>query len=133
MPEFALTPRQARLALDLLTGLVIVSVAFALAGLTWRLAGHAGSGAVTVPSGAAAVAAAPDIAPALALAPFGRAAAGEGAQPTTLPHELKGVIAASPRSFPPPSSRSAGRRPRRSASARRSAAGASRRSCATAC
>jgi type II secretion system protein I len=44
-------PRQARTTLDLLTGAVVVSVAFALAGLTWRIAGHAGTGAITVPSG----------------------------------------------------------------------------------
>ncbi len=96
MPSLDLTPRQIRLALDVLTALVIISVAFALAGLTWRLAGHAGSGAVTVPSGAAASAVAPDMAPAIALAPFGKAATGDGAQPTALPLELKGVFAASP-------------------------------------
>ena len=50
-PSLSLTPRQARTALDILTGLVVISVAFALAGLTWRLAGHAGTGAISVPSG----------------------------------------------------------------------------------
>ncbi|TGX54252.1 signaling protein [Sphingomonas gei] len=98
-PAFSLTPRQARTALDVLTGLVVLSVAFALAGLTWRLAGHAGTGAITVPSGRSAPALAPDIAPAIALAPFGKTSASEAAQATTLPLELKGVIAASPASL----------------------------------
>jgi general secretion pathway protein C len=95
-PAFALTPRQARTGLDLLTGLVVISVAIALAGLTWRIAGHAGTGAVTVPSGSSGPAVAPDIAPALALAPFGKPALADAGQATALPLELKGVIAASP-------------------------------------
>ncbi|HVJ02772.1 MAG TPA: type II secretion system protein N [Sphingomonas sp.] len=94
--DFSLTPRQARTALDLLTGAVIVSVAVALAGLTWRMAGHAGTGAITVPSGRSGPAVPPDIAAALALAPFGKPAINEAGQPTTLPLELKGVIAANP-------------------------------------
>ncbi|RYY29490.1 MAG: signaling protein [Sphingomonadales bacterium] len=96
MGGFSLTPRQARTGLDLVTGLVVVSVAIALAGLTWRIAGHAGTGAVTVPSGNSGPAIAPDIAPALALAPFGKPAAGDAGMPTTLPLELKGVFAARP-------------------------------------
>lgn len=92
----SLTPRQARTALDILTGLVVISVGFALAGLTWRLAGHAGTGAITVPSGRSGPAAAPDIAPAIALAPFGKAAVADASQATSLPLELKGVIAATP-------------------------------------
>lgn len=95
----ALTPRQARTALDILTGLVVLSVAIALAGLTWRLAGHAGTGAITVPSGSSGPAVAPDIAPALALAPFGKSAAGEAGQATSLPLELRGVVAATPASL----------------------------------
>ncbi len=90
----ALSPSQTRLALDLLTGAVIVSVAFALAGLTWRIAGHAGTGAITAPSGASAPSGSADIGPAIALAPFGKAESSEATQPTTLPLELKGVIAA---------------------------------------
>ena len=95
-PAFSLTPRQARTALDIFTGLVVISVGFALAGLTWRLAGHAGTGAITVPSGRSEPAVAPDIAPAVALAPFGKAAAADASQATALPLELKGVIAAIP-------------------------------------
>lgn len=94
-----LTPRQARTALDVLTGLVVISVAVALAGLTWRIAGHAGTGAITVPSGSSGPAVAPDIAPALALAPFGRQSASDAGQPTGLPLELKGVFAANPASL----------------------------------
>lgn len=93
---FTLTPRQARTGLDLVTGLVVVSVAVALAGLTWRIAGHASTGAVTVPSGRSGPATAPDIAPALALAPFGKPAIGEAGMATALPLELKGVFAARP-------------------------------------
>lgn len=92
----SLTPRQARTALDIFTGLVVISVGFALAGLTWRLAGHAGTGAITVPSGRSGPAVAPDVAPAIALAPFGKVAAADASQATSLPLELKGVIAAIP-------------------------------------
>ncbi|TGX43469.1 PDZ domain-containing protein [Sphingomonas naasensis] len=99
MSSLALTPRQARTALDIVTGLVVLSVAIALAGLTWRLAGHAGTGAITVPSGRSGPAVAPDIAPALALAPFGKSAENAAGQPTSLPLELKGVIAATPASL----------------------------------
>lgn len=93
----SLTPLQQRRALDLLTGAVVVSVAVALAGLTWRIAGHAGQGAITVPSGSRpAYAATTDIAPALALAPFGKAARADMAQATALEIELKGVVFAIP-------------------------------------
>lgn len=94
--QFALTPRQARTALDLFTGLVVVSVAIATAGLTWRIAGHAGTGAITVPSGQTGPALVPDIAQARALAPFGKSSASDATQATTLPLELKGVFAARP-------------------------------------
>ena len=96
---FNLTPRQGRTLLDVLTGAVVISVAFALASLTWRIAGHAGTGAITVPSGRSGPAVAPDIAPALALAPFGKASATEAAQATSMPLELKGVVAAVPASL----------------------------------
>lgn len=98
-PALALTPRQMRTALDLLTGAMVVSVAVALAGLTWRIAGHAGTGAITVPSGRSGPAVAPDMAPALALAPFGKAVVVDAPQPTTLPLELKGIVAAVPAEF----------------------------------
>lgn len=94
-----LTPRQSRTALDIVTAAVIVSVAVALAGLTWRIAGHAGTGAVTVPSGVRPVAQVADITPALAFAPFGKGAITDAAQATTLPLKLKGVFAASPASL----------------------------------
>jgi general secretion pathway protein C len=96
MTGLNLTPRQARTVLDLLTGAVVVSVAVALAGLTWRIGGHAGTGAITVPSGRSGPAAPPDIASAIALAPFGKAALADANQPTGLPLELKGVVAAFP-------------------------------------
>lgn len=96
MTGLNLTPRQARTALDLLTGAVVVSVALALAGLTWRIGGHAGTGAITVPSGRSGPAVPPDIASAIALAPFGKAALADANQPTGLPLELKGVVSAVP-------------------------------------
>jgi len=99
MTALSLTPRQARTTLDVLTALVVLSIAIALAGLTWRLAGHAGTGAITVPSGRSGPAVAPDIAPAIALAPFGKTSASEAAQATSLPLELRGVIAAVPASL----------------------------------
>jgi general secretion pathway protein C len=94
--RFDLTPYRMKIALDVLTGLVIISVAVALAHLTWRMAGHADVGAITVPATRSA-AAVPDVGPALALAPFGRAGLdGEGASPTTLQLALKGIVFARP-------------------------------------
>ncbi len=94
-----LSPRQSRTALDIATAVVVVSVAVALAGLTWRIAGHAGTGAVTMPSGVRPVAQAADITPALAFAPFGKGAVTDASQPTALPLKLKGVFAAAPASL----------------------------------
>ncbi|WP_294330274.1 type II secretion system protein N [uncultured Sphingomonas sp.] len=96
MTRFALTPRQTRTALDLLTGAMVVSVAVALAGLTWRIAGHAGTGAILVPSGRTAPDAQPDLTSVIGLAPFGKAVTADAPQPTALPLELKGVVAAIP-------------------------------------
>ncbi|MCW3847446.1 signaling protein [Sphingomonas sp. LB-2] len=94
----ALTPRQTKLALDLLTAGVVISVAFALAGLTWRIAGHAGVGAVTVPSGRSGPAMPANTGPAIALAPFGKGVATDASQPTALPLVLQGIVAAQPAS-----------------------------------
>ena len=91
-----LSPRQARTTLDLIAGAVVISVAVALAGLTWRIAGHASTGAVTIPSGARPVAVTADVTPALAFAPFGKGAATDATQATALPLKLKGVFAAVP-------------------------------------
>ena len=89
----ALTPQQKRRTLDLAIALAIVSVAFALAGLVWRMAGHAGTGAVTVPSeGRARPSVASDLGPLLSWAPFGQAAVGEATQKTGIQAELKGLI-----------------------------------------
>lgn len=91
-----LSPRQARTVLDIATAAVVISVAIALAGLTWRIAGHASSGAVTVPSGARSAAVPADVTAALAFAPFGKGAVTDASQATGLPLKLKGVFAASP-------------------------------------
>jgi general secretion pathway protein C len=94
--RFDLTPYRMKLALDVLTALVIASVAVACAHLTWRLSGNADIGAITVPAVRSAPPV-PDLAPALALAPFGRAGAdGEGATPTALQLTLKGIVFARP-------------------------------------
>ncbi|MHA6722503.1 type II secretion system protein N [Sphingomonas sp. RS2018] len=94
--RFELTPWRMARALDVLTALVIVSIAVALAHLTWRLGGNVDTGAITVPPVRRAVAVA-DVAPAIALAPFGRAGVnGEGAPATALPLVLKGVVFARP-------------------------------------
>lgn len=74
-----MTPKQARLGVDLFTGLVIASVALALANLTWRLQGYHGvePAAAPVAQGGGEMA---DIRPMIALAPFGSAlsVSGEG-------------------------------------------------------
>jgi general secretion pathway protein C len=91
-----LTPRQQRLALDLFTGLVVASVGVALATLSWRLAGFSGSAEPAIVPAAIRPAAAPaDIGAAVALAPFGRPSS-DGAPPTTLALELRGIIRARP-------------------------------------
>ena len=97
--RFDLTPYRVKLALDVLTGIVIVSIAFALAHLTWRLSGSADVGAITVPAVRSAPPV-PDLTATLALAPFGRTGAdGEGATPTTLQLTLKGIVFARPASL----------------------------------
>jgi general secretion pathway protein C len=93
----ALTPRQKRRTLDGAIALAILSVAFALAGLVWRMAGHAGTGAVTVPSeGRVPSAGVADLGPLLAWAPFGQAAIGDATQKTGIQAELRGLIFAIP-------------------------------------
>lgn len=88
-----MTPRQASRAADVFTGLVVASVAVALAGLTWHLFGAGPADPPPVTGGVAPAAA--DIGPALALAPFGRPDA-SSAQPTSLALQLRGVILADP-------------------------------------
>ncbi|WNO54787.1 type II secretion system protein N [Stakelama saccharophila] len=97
--DYRPTPRQIRTGLDLLAGAMVVSVAFALAGLTWRLAGHAGVGAITVPSADRPLTVSSDIGPALALEPFGRASPAQAADPTGIDARLTGIIFAVPSSL----------------------------------
>jgi general secretion pathway protein C len=93
-----MTPRQASRAADIFTGLVIASVAVALAGLTWRIMGARPADTPPPAAGAAPVPAPPaDVSAALALSPFGRPDAGS-AQPTGLALVLRGVVLADPRS-----------------------------------
>ena len=81
---------------DWLAAAAIVSVAFALAGLVWRIAGHADTGAITVPSDARARAVTVDSGPAVAWAPFGSPTAADATSPTGIQAVLKGVVFARP-------------------------------------
>lgn len=87
---------QVRLGIDVFTGLVVVSVGVALAGLTWRLAGY--SGAAPVAAAMADATGNPvDISGLLALAPFGTVvAASDGLTDGSL--HLKGILLAMPES-----------------------------------
>lgn len=93
-----MTPREIRFGLDGLTGVAIVSVAAALASLTWTLAGYA-SGASPV---AAAVEAyvppspAPDITALVNLPPFGKAVIGPATVAASGNLTLHGVLLANP-------------------------------------
>lgn len=90
-----MTPRQARLTVDIFTGAVIASVAFALASLTWRLSGDPGIGPATAPV-APGQTAATDIRPLIALAPFGTPVATTGVVASDGAVLLKGIFLASP-------------------------------------
>ena len=92
-----MTPRQASRAADIFTGLVIASVAVALAGLTWRLVGERPADTPPPASGSRPAPPPADISPMLALAPFGRPDA-SSAQPTSLGLVLRGVMLADPAS-----------------------------------
>ncbi len=92
------TPRRMRWVFAMFAAVVIASVAIALAGLTWHLAGYTGEPPVTSPvmhtTSAAAVA---DPAAVIALAPFGTAlSANPGANDQTV--RLKGILLATPAS-----------------------------------
>jgi general secretion pathway protein C len=92
-----MTPHQASRAADIFTGIVVASVAVALAGLTWRLVGQ-GSADTAIPATVSRpVPPSADISPALALAPFGRPDAAS-AQPTSLGLVLRGIMLADPHS-----------------------------------
>lgn len=91
-----MSPRDARLAVDIFAALVVASIGVALAGLTWRVLGDPGQRL-----GAAPVAARPqrrvDLAPLVALAPFGTAAPVASAA-TDQSVILRGILLAEPRS-----------------------------------
>jgi general secretion pathway protein C len=92
------TPREIRFAVDGLTGLVVISVAAALANLTWRLAGEAGAPSAV---GAAmeayvAPAPAPDVTGMINLPPFGSAVAAMASAAAPANLVLHGALAAVP-------------------------------------
>ena len=92
-----MTPRQARIGVDLFTACVVASVGVALAGLTWRLLGDPGTR-----YGATLVAAQPahpvDVGSIVAAAPFGAGGSVAGAPQTDQPFVLRGILLATPRS-----------------------------------
>ena len=91
-----MTPRQARLALDIFTAAVIVSVALALAALTWRVQGDTGTSPATAPV-APGASGQSQIGSILALAPFGRVIGGDvaiGSEEVS----LRAIFAAQPAS-----------------------------------
>lgn len=91
-----ITPRQAAIGADLFTGFVVASVAVALAGLTWRLAGDAERDAAPIVAAEAAPPPAADLGPVTSFAPFGRAAP-TVAGPSSSGLQLRGILLAVPR------------------------------------
>ncbi len=90
-----MTPRQARLSVDIFTGAVVASVALALANFTWRLTGDPGIGPAAAPvvaRGGRAV----DIAPLVAMAPFGTAVLVTGSATSEGAVRLKAIFLARP-------------------------------------
>lgn len=93
--DAGLARRGPAIAVTVLTGLVVVSVAAALAGLTWRLAGlNDGRAEVTLPQRPATAMLSDDLTPVLSLAPFGRGA--DDVQASTSGMVLKAIFLASP-------------------------------------
>ncbi|WP_428332300.1 type II secretion system protein N [Novosphingobium sp.] len=89
--------RQVRWGVDLFMAAVVVSVALALAGLTWRLAGYTGEMPVAVPVVAHTGGEPADVGGIVALAPFGTAmAASQASGSGTI--KLKGILLAYPAS-----------------------------------
>jgi len=97
-----MTPERAGELAVRATGLVVVvSVAFALAGLTWRLVGWDDGRdhvpvAETLPPLAGSTGPDPDVARIVGLAPFGGGAGGSGLPASTLGLVLKGILMAYP-------------------------------------
>ena len=98
-----MTPLQARRGVDVVTVLMVMSVAAALAGLTWRLTGQDdGQSRVFISTRAPASTAAGDVAATIALAPFGGAAVADVAAPTAATGlVLRGIV----QGYPPGLSR----------------------------
>ncbi len=92
-----MSPRRVERSIDVAIGLIVVSVAVALAGLTWRIAGDPGRGSRGIAPVTATAAPPLDITPILALAPFGRTAP-VAASPTSLGLQLRAILLAEPRS-----------------------------------
>lgn len=86
-----MTSRQAAIAADLFVAAIVCSVAFALAGLTWRIVGLLTYRPPPATIAARLAATGIDIGPIVALAPFGESLS-DAPQPTTLPIELRGIV-----------------------------------------
>lgn len=90
-----MTPREARIAVDVYTGIAVASVGLALAGLTWRLTGEPGVAPAAAPA-AARGGEVIDIGPVIALAPFGTAVTPVSADQSPL--KLRAIFMAVPAS-----------------------------------
>lgn len=87
--------RRSAIAVSILTGLVVVSVAVALAGLTWRLSGlNDGRAQVTLVQRPTTALLADELTPILSLAPFGRGT--DDVQASASGMVLKAIFLASP-------------------------------------
>ena len=94
-----MTPREIRFGLDGLTGVAIVSIAAALASLTWTIAGYASGGSPVAAAMEAYVppSPAPDITGLVTLPPFGKAALATATTPVASGNlTLHGILLANP-------------------------------------
>lgn len=93
-----MTPQELRFGINGLTGIVVLSVAAALATLTWRLAGEAGGASAVTAATEAYVPPAPppDLTAMINLPPFGRAMVAPTAMTASVDLVLRGVLLANP-------------------------------------
>jgi general secretion pathway protein C len=89
-----MTPREIRFGIDGLSGIVIASVAAALALLTWRLAGEAAGSSAVAAAASAYVAPTPppDVSALINLPPFGKVSAASATIPAGSGLVLHGVL-----------------------------------------
>lgn len=93
-----MTPREVRLAVDGMTAMVVISLAAAGAGLTWRLVGQSNAVAPigSALQGYSAMAPTPDLGPIMNLPLFGRAVIAATVPEDLLKLVLRGILLADP-------------------------------------